>query len=196
MRQIAATFLAGIMAAGAQQQPPAPSPDAGVTKISATFNMVVETVTVNDKNGKAIDGLKAEDFTVTENGAPQKLQFCEFQRCPSRATRRRRSRRARSERPPKPPENKASVTGTQIAPETPGDLHYRNKRLLALYFDMSAMPIRTSSVRLRQPEVIRPDHVRRSVGADAIERRRQSAPGFHDDRDLPLGALNKNDRGE
>ena len=85
MRKFAATLLAGIMAAGAQQQP-APPPqqpsaaEPGVVKFSTSLNLVVETITVNDKDGKAIDNLKAEDFTVTENGTPQKLVFCEFQR--------------------------------------------------------------------------------------------------------------------
>ena len=60
MKRIAATLLAGILA-GAQQQTPPPAPAAdGVTKISATFNMVIETVTVNDKDGKAIEGLRAD----------------------------------------------------------------------------------------------------------------------------------------
>jgi VWFA-related protein len=139
-RRIAATFLAGILAAGAQQQPPAQ--DAGPAKISATFQMVIETVSVTDKNGKPIEGLKAEDFTVTENGAPQKLQFCEFQKL----TLPGETAPTFSTRPdpaaPKPTTPAApSVTAAQIAPEAPGDLHYRDKRLLALYFDMSAMPV-------------------------------------------------------
>src|SRR5438477_5257670 len=79
MRRIAATFLVSILVADAQQQQ-RPVPDAGVVKFSVTRQLVVEAVTVNDKNGKAIEGLKAEDFTVTENGVPQKLEFCEFQK--------------------------------------------------------------------------------------------------------------------
>src|SRR3954447_14884982 len=123
MRRIAATLLAGIMAAGAQQQP-APAPDAGVTKFTTTLQLVVETVTVNDKSGKPIEGLKAEDFTVTENGVPQKLQFCEFQKLPEPGeVSPAFATRPDPNSPPKPPETKvASVTATQIAPEAPGDL--------------------------------------------------------------------------
>jgi VWFA-related protein len=33
------------------------------------------------------------------------------------------------------------VTQIEIAPEAPGDLRYRDRRLLGLYFDMSAMPV-------------------------------------------------------
>ncbi len=72
MRKFAATLLAGIMAAGAQQPAPPPQQppagEGGITKFTTSLNLVVETVTVNDKDGKAIDNLKAEDFTVTENG--------------------------------------------------------------------------------------------------------------------------------
>src|SRR6185312_838983 len=32
------------------------------------------------------------------------------------------------------------LTRTQISPETPGYPRYKNRRLLALYFDMTAMP--------------------------------------------------------
>jgi VWFA-related protein len=144
-RRIAATLLAGIMAAGAQQQQP-PAQDTGPAKISATFQMVIETVTVNDKNGKPIDGLKASDFTVTENGTPQKIQFCEFQRLPAPGDAAPNFSTRPDAAEPKPAAAPAtpaaaSVTAAQIAPEAPGDLRYRDKRLLALYFDMSAMPV-------------------------------------------------------
>jgi VWFA-related protein len=33
------------------------------------------------------------------------------------------------------------VTAHQIAPERPGDIRYRDRRLMAMYFDMSAMPV-------------------------------------------------------
>ena len=34
---------------------------------------------VKDKNGNPIEGLTAKDFTVTENGVPQTIRFCEHQ---------------------------------------------------------------------------------------------------------------------
>lgn len=43
--------------------------------IRVTSNFVNLDVIVKDKKGKAITDLKAEDFTVTENGAPQKIEF-------------------------------------------------------------------------------------------------------------------------
>ncbi len=107
-------------------------------KDAATFQtstqLVVETVVVKDKSGKAIEGLTAKDFTVTEDGAPQVIKFFEFQKL---------------EDVPKTPVAPTvtlprarpydKLTKTQIAPEQPGNTRYRDKRLLALYFDMTAM---------------------------------------------------------
>ncbi len=121
--------LAAISALAQQQSGPA-------VKFQSTTQLVVETVSVKDKNGKTIEGLTAKDFVVTEDGQPQTISFCEFQRL---------------DNTPAPPaaavaqltEPKAApaVTSTPIAPETPGDIRYRDRRLLALYFDMSAMPV-------------------------------------------------------
>src|SRR5258706_5665103 len=43
--------------------------------IKVTSNLVSLDVIVKDKKGKAINDLKAEDFTVSENGVPQKIDF-------------------------------------------------------------------------------------------------------------------------
>ncbi|MGI4830633.1 MAG: hypothetical protein ACRYFU_20925, partial [Janthinobacterium lividum] len=47
--------------------------------------LVVETVVVKDKQGHAIDGLTARDFTLTEDGVPQKIRYCEQQILPTDA---------------------------------------------------------------------------------------------------------------
>ncbi len=43
--------------------------------IKINSNLVSFDVTVKDKKGKPITNLKADDFTVTENGVPQKIEF-------------------------------------------------------------------------------------------------------------------------
>ncbi len=141
MRRIAATLLSWLIAASAQQTPPAAAPGAqeGAVKFSSNSQLVVEVVTVNDKDGKPITGLTAKDFTVTENGTPQTIRFCEFQKLeevpdpPLAALAPRPAAAAQAAAA-------APVTQTQIKPESPGDIRYRDKRLLVMYFDMSAMP--------------------------------------------------------
>jgi VWFA-related protein len=138
MRRIVAILISWLIAASAQQAPPVPQ-DAAV-KFTSSSQLVVEIVTVNDKDGKPIEGLTARDFTVTENGVAQTIKFCEFQRLEEVAN------PPLAPLAPRPaaatPQTVAalSVTETQIKPEAPGDIRYRDRRLLVLYFDMSAMP--------------------------------------------------------
>ncbi len=117
--------LVAILAAQTHSEPPAP----GVVKFQTSTQLVVEVVSVKDKSGKPIEGLTAGDFTVSENGAPQAIALCEFQRLDKSAP----------ARPAELPDLPA-VERNQIASEPPGDLYYRNRRLLVLYFDLSAMP--------------------------------------------------------
>jgi len=147
MRPVIATILAFFVAAAAQQ-PPAQAPAQAQTnapvKFQTTTQLVVEIVTVKDKNGKVVEGLTAKDFTVTENGTPQTISFCEFQRVEDEAP-QLKQRPAEPATPAPPPAAQpkpevAAVTSTQIAPEKPGDIRYRDRRLLAIYFDMTSMP--------------------------------------------------------
>jgi VWFA-related protein len=120
--------------AAAQQQPGKPY------SFTMNINTVMEAVSVKDKNGKPIEGLTAKDFVVTEDNVPQTITFCDFQKMEDNAL-------PAIDVPTAPPittEKEApkveSVTGNQIQPEAPGDLKYRNRRLLVLYFDMTTMP--------------------------------------------------------
>ncbi len=145
MRRILSTLLMGILAATAQQQTPPAAPAAGAGKpvtFSTTSQLVEETITVKDKDGKVIEGLTAKDFIITEDGVAQNIKVCSFQKL--------------SEDPMEPlpdlpktgpvaPAGDSKtplpgVTATQIAPEAQGEIHYQNRRLMVLYFDMSAMP--------------------------------------------------------
>ena len=124
-----ALFLAWMMLLNAQQPPPQPAGE--TVRFQANSQLVVEIVTVKDRNGNTIEGLTAKDFTVTEGGVPQTIAFCEYQRFEEAA-----AIAAAATAPAVQP-----AVRTQISPEKPGDLRYRDRRLLVLYFDMSAMPV-------------------------------------------------------
>ncbi len=51
------------------------NPKEDLYTISVTTNLVQIPVMVKDKQGRRVDGLLPEDFTVLENGKPQKLTF-------------------------------------------------------------------------------------------------------------------------
>jgi hypothetical protein len=78
----AIALLCGLTLLQAQQpaqQPPAAAGDT-LPKFTSNTQLVVEIVSVKDKDGKVIEGLTAKDFVITENGVPQTISFCEFQR--------------------------------------------------------------------------------------------------------------------
>jgi VWFA-related protein len=135
MRSLLTILMLATLSAGAQQiGQNAPVGNTGVVTLSVRSQIVIETVVVKDKKGNPIDGLTAKDFTLTEDGVPQTIRFCERQTMPS----------ALSDVPLKPsgPEDIKlynRLARTQITPETPGDVRYKDRRLLALYFDMTAM---------------------------------------------------------
>src|SRR6266571_1304040 len=67
-----AVFLAAI-AVHSQDKKQTKSAEDDVVKINS--NLVNLDVIVKDKKGKAITDLKSEDFKVSENGVPQKIEF-------------------------------------------------------------------------------------------------------------------------
>ncbi len=47
--------------------------------LTVRSNLVVEAVTVKDKQGNFVHGLTAKDFVLTEDGAAQTIRYCEHQ---------------------------------------------------------------------------------------------------------------------
>src|SRR6266850_6390312 len=68
-----AVFLAAIAVQSQDKKQTKSADDDDVIKV--TSNLVSLDVIVKDKKGKAVTDLKPEDFTVTENGVPQKIEF-------------------------------------------------------------------------------------------------------------------------
>jgi VWFA-related protein len=137
MRRVLAFVLALVFAFIASAQQIGQNKPAGEQDnftLSVKVQLVVESVVVKDKQGNPIHGLTAKDFALTEDGAPQTIRFCEHQDLSENAKPRGVSK----------PEDEdihiyKRLARTQIAPETIDNERYKNRRLLALYFDMSAM---------------------------------------------------------
>ncbi len=153
--------------------------------------LVVETVAVQDKDGKNIEGLTDKDFVVTEDGTPQTISVFEFQKL---------------ENAPLPPITSAPIDQTaaqpkaepqatdRIAPAPSGSDRFKDHRLLVLFFDMTvsspADQLRsfTAAQKFIQSQMSGPDLV-------AIMTFSKGAVGvlqqFTDDRERLLEVLTK-----
>src|SRR3984957_3814132 len=130
--RVTIVFLLSAFAISAQQVGQNAPADSGTATFSTSSQLVIETVNVKDKNGKPVEGLTAKDFTVTEDGAEQTIRFFEYQKLPEAID--AEPAITSTARPLK------KLPETQITTEKPGDLRYQGRRLLVLYFDMTAMP--------------------------------------------------------
>ena len=134
MRLIAALLLFTFYQSGQQVGQNTPPGGNVPASFSSSTQLVIETVTVTDRNGSPVGGLTANDFVVTENGVPQTIRVFEHQDLPQ---------------PPSVPPTVRSepehihifdkLGQTHISPEASGKVRYKDRRLLALYFDMTAM---------------------------------------------------------
>jgi VWFA-related protein len=106
----------------------------GTPTFTSNSNLVIVDVTVKDKSGKLIENLTRDDFTILEDGKPQKIAVFEFQHLTME-----------QEPPPAlslddqlklPDDPKTAITVAR-----PGSIQFRDKRLLVFFFDFSSMQI-------------------------------------------------------
>src|SRR6266568_6245462 len=126
-------FTVAISGVAQQTEQSKPSTTQSPYTISVSTKLVVETVEVKDKKGKPIQGLTAEDFLLTEDGIPQRLRFFEYQELSTASP----SLPASSDEQVKIYDK---LNRTKIKTEETGNSRFRNRRLMALYFDMTSMP--------------------------------------------------------
>ncbi|HEV2324072.1 MAG TPA: VWA domain-containing protein [Terracidiphilus sp.] len=135
-RVIASVIVFAAASAGAQVVGTNATPgEAPGYTLSVESQLVVEAVTVKDKKGNFIRGLTAKDFAVTEDGVPQKISSFQFEDLNEEAK-------------PLPVMTSAEENITiynqlareQIAPTSIDKNQYKDRRLLAFYFDMTTMP--------------------------------------------------------
>ena len=116
----------GLLAASAPLRSASSAPSASSSQSQPTFRtgtrLIVQTVTVKDRDGRPIEGLTAKDFVVTEDDEPQTIAFVEYQRVESprstggcRAARRRRPPIRSANRPRRLRRRKGSMRATAIA---------------------------------------------------------------------------------
>ena len=103
-----------------------------VVQFTANSNLVIVDVVITDKSGKPIKSLKQSDFSVLEDGKPQKVSVFEYQEL--------------SNEPEPPPKltladelKLPEAPKTTISPEQPGELQYHDKRLMIFFLDFSSM---------------------------------------------------------
>jgi VWFA-related protein len=128
MRRLMAAILVGIMAGTpvvAQQEGPA-----GTFTLKVQSDIVLTNVVVRDKKtGEVVKGLKASDFTILENGKPQKIASFDYQNVDEAAVL----------------QEKSTVTGKATIAEllnndfaaNPSEL--KDHRLIVMFFDLSSM---------------------------------------------------------
>ena len=138
MRKLAIFAILLVTVAGSRTQQVGQNKNSGEAQnftIKVQSNLVVEAVEVKDKQGHFVHGLTAKDFVLTEDGVAQTIRYCEHQNLTETAK-------------PLPEMTSATENVTvynklareAIAPETMDNQRYKDKRLLALYFDMTALP--------------------------------------------------------
>ena len=131
-----AILIALLFAPLAVTQQSAPVVAKKTAKFDVTTQLVVVNVAVKTKSGDPIDNMKTSDFTVTEDGKPQEIKIFEFQRLGGDSL----PPPVLAQRQEEPSAVKPLVAAA-IAPAKPGEIKYRDRRLLVFFFDQAGMPV-------------------------------------------------------
>jgi VWFA-related protein len=130
MRALATTCFVLALVAGVASQQQAPPPT-----FRSSTQLIVQTVTVKDAQGRPVLGLTARDFIVTEDGRPQEVVFVEYEALDNSPV----GRELVAATPAPPPAAVDSVTRATATVPASGDTRYRGRRLLVFYFDLVGM---------------------------------------------------------
>jgi VWFA-related protein len=131
MRETLAALLTAVMLLA---QNPASAPP----KFTVTTQLVTITLTARDKDGQPILGLNAGDFLLTEDGKKQKIATCDYERFDNTPLEAVPAGKTPAAEPTAAP---AVALSNTIAAGKPGEIKYKDRRLLVLYFDMTAMAL-------------------------------------------------------
>jgi VWFA-related protein len=128
MRRTIAALLAGMMATTpvlAQQQA-----SDGTFTLKVQSDIVLTNIVVRDKKtGEVVKGLKASDFTVLENGKPQKIESFDYQNVDEAAVLREKTTVS----------GKATIADLLNRDFAADKSQLRDHRLIVIFFDLSSM---------------------------------------------------------
>ncbi len=115
---------------------PVAQPKAGetVTTFKSNSYLVIVDVEATDKSGNPIQNLRKEDFTVTEDGKKQDISIFQFQELTQESEPPEELKLSDELKLPEAPK-------TELTSPTPGQLHFKDKRLMVFYMDFSSMQI-------------------------------------------------------
>jgi VWFA-related protein len=120
------SLLVATPTAGYAQQPNS----SGTFTMKVQSDIVLTNVVVRDKKtGEVVKGLKASDFTILENGKPQKIASFDYQNVDEAAVLRERSTVV----------GKASIADIVNGDFAANPSSLRDHRLIVMFFDLSSM---------------------------------------------------------
>ncbi|HEX6465427.1 MAG TPA: VWA domain-containing protein, partial [Vicinamibacterales bacterium] len=105
------------------------------TTFRTSVHLIVQPVSVKDKNGRPVLGLTAKDFVLTEDGKPQEIAFVEYEPLDGASV------TPVAAAPPSGVPAVPPVTGESGVITPAADSRYRGRRLLILYFDAYGMAL-------------------------------------------------------
>ena len=137
MLQVCALVFSSVRAQTPAQQPQEDKNKQGLYSIRVESELVLVNVVVHDKQGKLVSDLKQEDFTVLEDGKPQRISSFDFENLDMQPLMTAAAGPAQ--------ENKGAASPTQ--PANPpklltardADQALSNKRVIVLFFDLTSM---------------------------------------------------------
>ncbi len=177
--KVAALLLAALLAA----QPLLPQ----TAKFTINTNVVVVNVTVLDRNGKPVENLTKDDFILSEDGKPQKLQAVDFQRLSNQVL--PPPDQVKAPEPPKgynPDAERAAAKHERLS-------QYQQRRLMILFFDFGSMQpaeqirAREAAIKFLGSQMTASDMVSILTYGNELK----TVQDFTSDRDLLIATINK-----
>ncbi len=161
-------------------------------KFTINTNVVVVNVTVLGRDGKPIENLTRDDFLVSEDGKPQKLQAVDFQRLDNRVLPPPDQVKAPAPAPGYNPDRDKAAAQTGLASK------YQDRRLIVLFFDFGSMQpaeqirSREAAIKFLNSQMTASDLVSILTYGNELK----TVQDFTSDRDLLIATINKFRAGE